>query len=823
MERDVLIRLPMKRTLTLSKLLWMPSFLFLCARCGASPAPASVSPDGGKDGSTPADTGTVHADFFVSPAGSDTSGCGKLTSPCKTVRYTQPLVEALVKTNLDRTVSILLRGNAGPFWLTEPLSFGSPDSGSMTTPVVWGAYPGEAPILSGGVQVTGKWTSSSSAGGVLWTTSLPTTVVDFGPLFIDGKRHYTPRAPTTHSSGYLYNVGPVCLSEAAPHCKQADQPTVSRCPAATPYECYDRFRFAPGDISSSWKNLTVGAEHPIIVDDFEDWDVSKLRLASVDTTDPTNPIAYLTGPTAEENRSHGFLAGHRYVLENVEDYLTAQNGNFYVDESSSPWTLSYFTTAGDDPNSEMIVLPQQASLLTTSSPLQYVTFQGLTFSHDDWTVPAAGYISSQAEPLLPAAVSFVDASDVTIDSCIFTNIQGYALEFKGSGTKTGIGSNAVTNSAFYDIGGGGMRIGLATAPDYTDEYETGANTIRNNIVSGCGRIAPGAPEIFLGNSDNNTIEHNDISDGYADGFSGCVPAGNTQPGTKCPTYGNRISYNHVHDIKQGVTSDGGGIYLYSYNSTHVSTPNVIDHNWVHDVDGDPGPGGYGGDGIYLDSDSQNVTVDSNLVYRTSALTLFVNIGQGHTITNNIFAFGRIGTIGRGGSVGALGPLSTPAFTAKHNIFLWDQNIGIPTQFAPTDDFMQSPATWDCFSMGCTTQFAFESNLYWNATVGAAPRFVVAPSTTPGPVPFTASPPGPHDGSWQGQYGEDDGSAFADPHFTDPACGTDDYSLSSVTTATTVGFTSFDYKTAGRTAPAITPPPLEPAFPLQIPDDKCSFY
>jgi hypothetical protein len=159
-------------------------------------------------------------------------------------------------------------------------------------------------------------------------------------------------------------------------------------------------------------NVTVGSTHPIIIDDFEDWTVSKLRLASVDDT---NDIAYLTGPTAKENKFHGFLAGHRYVVENVEDYMTAVSGTFYVDESAKPWMLSYYTSAGDDPNGESVVVLQLPQLLTTPTPLEYVTFEGLTFSHDNWTVPAASYASVQSEPDVTSAVTFTDASHVTIE------------------------------------------------------------------------------------------------------------------------------------------------------------------------------------------------------------------------------------------------------------------------------------------------------------------------------------------------------------------------------------------------------------------------
>jgi hypothetical protein len=794
--------------------LLLVAILCILPSCGSGTGQSAsdASGAGGGDGSREAGGGDgsdaskpVTADFFVSPAGTDTQGCGSITSPCKTVAYTQPLVQALVKTNPQRTVTVLLRGNAGPFWLAAPLSFGSADSGTSTTPVLWGAYPGENPVLSGGIQVTSAWTSASQAGGTLWSTSLPASTVDFASLFINGTRHYTPRAPTTAASGYLYNVGPVCLasvdSTTKSVCKLPDS-TPGLCPTATPYECYDRFVYANDDISPAWTNITVGTTHPIVIDDFEDWTVSKLRLSSVDST---NHIAYLTGPTMEEDKFHGFLAGHRYIVENVEDELTSVSGNFYVDESKTPFTLEYFTKAGDDPSKETVIVPQLPVLLETTSSLEYVTFQGLTFSHDDWTVPAVGYPSIQAEPEVTSAVTFVDASHVTIDSAIFTNIQGHALLFKGSGTQTGTGSNTVENSAFYDLGGGGIRLALPTSPGYS-------------LVTGGGRVVAGSPLIFVGNSDDNVVEHNEVYDGYGDGISVCVPDGPTV----CPMYGNHFSYNHVHDIKQGVTSDGGGIYLFSYNVDHASTPNIIDHNWVHDIANDPGPGGYGGICLYVDNDSVNVTVEDNVAYRSSAVTMFVNYGHGHTITNNILAFGQKGEIGRGFDVTTTGALTVPAFVASKNIFLWDMNASIPKADGNSAAFPQSPSAWDCFNQSPSdcfmTEFQFASNIYWSLAKGVtAPEFIVAANTTPGPVAFTGT------GSWQGEYLQDKGSSYADPGFTNATCPTDDYSFSSMTTANAIGYEAWDYKSAGRTSPVLVAPTLAPAFPLQVPANKCTFY
>src|ERR1017187_5080415 len=71
--------------------------------------------------------------------------------------------------------------------------------------------------------------------------------------------------------------------------------------------------------------------------DFEKWTASELRIKSIDTT---NNIIYLTGPTYQQDYYHGFIAGHRYVVENIKDELT-QPGQCFLDRSRTPWTLTY--------------------------------------------------------------------------------------------------------------------------------------------------------------------------------------------------------------------------------------------------------------------------------------------------------------------------------------------------------------------------------------------------------------------------------------------------------------------------------------------------
>jgi hypothetical protein len=150
------------------------------------------------------------------------------------------------------------------------------------------------------------------------------------------------------------------------------------------------------------------------------------------------------------------------------------------------------------------------------------------------------------------------------------------------------------------------------------------------------------------------------------------------------------------------------------------------------------------------------------------------------------------------------------------------NASVRASYGTLGAFPQSLSTWDCFGLSAsdcfTTQFQFASNLYFSLAHGVTePEFLVAPNTTVGAASFAGT------GSWQGTYLQDKGSSYANPGFTNASCPTDNYTVSSLTAAKSIGFTPIDYESAGRTAPVLMAPTLEPGFPLQLPMDKCTFY
>jgi hypothetical protein len=792
------------------------------------------------------------ADFYVSLEGKDSwSGtleapnAARSDGPFATLDRARRAVHDLRKGS--RPIVVMVRG--GTYFLSAPLKFDRGDSGKANAPIVYDAYPGEKPVISGGRRITG-WSNPS---GNTWTVKLNSNEYqNFEGLFFNDERRYRPR---TTDNSYLYIQRPVIVSERSEYCNQPPpQPggDEGRRPGAGPgggpgagqgggpgggrrpmggrrpgmggrfpfpgggpggqggqgprggqrgqgrgeggFVCFDRFYYKGDDIASNYHSMALG---DVEILDFEKWTMSRMRLKSVDAE---QHIAYTTGPTFLAANNSGFLPNHRYLIENVKETLK-KPGEWYLDRCTDPpgctnsegtWTLTYLAKSGENPNRQPVIVPQIPQLLVAEG-LEYVSFKGLTFSHDNWLPGPEGLGDYQGGPKVPGALSFVDSSHIVFDGVIVNHTQGWGIDFSAASL-----SNQIVNSALYDIGYGAIRIGRRTSNTGDSEDRIpGFNVVENNLIVGGGRVIPSGigMGVWIGNAHNNAVTHNEISDIYGGGIRIGFKL-NISDGIG-NAHDNLVSFNHVYNIGQGIISDFSGIYT----STSNTKGNQILNNVIHDVVHDPGPGGYGGYGLYFDQGASNILAKNNLIYRTSQAGLFINFReafdgdtpQNNVVTNNIFAYFRKWLLQRGGA-----NRSTLAFT--HNIVYFTRAA-----------MQANNGKWLCFN-DCPSRFFLDYNLYWSPK-GTTPEFITSNETSP-------RQPDRHDlRDWQ-RLGEDTHSIIADPRFVNPNYPADDFTLKPGSPASQIGFVPFDPKQAGRSHPVLKAPPVPPAFPLQLidPDD-----
>ena len=186
-------------------------------------------------------------------------------------------MQGLNKTGLNQ---IVVQLRAGTYFLPTTESFTAADSGTVSMPIIYENYPGETPVISGGVRVV-NWTNAS---GNIWTTTLPASTQYFENLFYNGGRRLRPRVSgPLGGTPYLRVFSTVYLAASQTNCPVQD---TTKLPGNS-WECFDRFQYATGDpIASAWKNLA----HP-----------------------PIRSIPIATRPTAAKRRRRHRIADLRTV------------------------------------------------------------------------------------------------------------------------------------------------------------------------------------------------------------------------------------------------------------------------------------------------------------------------------------------------------------------------------------------------------------------------------------------------------------------------------------------------------------------------------
>jgi hypothetical protein len=563
----------------------------------------------------PAPAGQVQ--LYVSPQGND-SWSGALAEPngAKTdgpfatpTRARDEIVRLKAEGKLRAGALISFR--AGLYELSEALLITPACSGAEGAPVIFAAYPGETPVLSGGRRIR-AWKQAAGR----WEASLPDVAAgqwSFTQFFVDDARRYRPVLP---ADGYFF------VREQLP------------ASPGLPARRYDRFRCGEGELRADWAN-----PGDIEVHAFHCWSTSRLPLKSVSGREVT--LAASTFRSLER--------GTRYRVENVAEALT-QPGQWYLDRPSG--TLRYLPLPGEDPAAVLAVAPRLASLVeirgeaAAGQSVSHVEFRGLTLAYANWVTPPQGNCISQAEYSMPAAVSAVGAQDCAFVRCRFTHLGGYALEL-GRACKR----NRVETCEFTDLGGGGVKIGEGVTHQ-DDALVASHNTVRDSLFAHGGRLHPAAVCVWVGRSHSNVLEHNELFDFYYSGFSVGWTWG-YEPG---PARDNLIAFNRISWMPQEVLGDQAGIYTLG-----AQPGTVIRGNVIHDQFGVPWACG-----IYLDEGSSEVRVEDNLVYRVTTHAFHCNYGRDNLARNNIFAYGMGGHIGRCRGEEHL------TYTVEQNLIVWDE-------------------------------------------------------------------------------------------------------------------------------------------------------
>ena len=644
--------------------------------------------------------------IYLAPDGDDRNP-GTEAKPLASLQGARDRLHEIRQSRLpEDTIRVIIK--TGTYKMDEPFVLRPEDSGTDDFPVIYQAASGAEPVFFGGIMI--KDLRKDERG--YWVTDIPgikNGQKKFEQLYVNGRRAeraYSPDTGFFFMRGVKENIriqGAGRAPERAQQIITADKKSLRELSA-----------------------LSVNGLKDVVITVYHKWDITKRH------PDGINDTAIFTSGEGMKPWNQ-WKKGQRYRQENYQSAVT-KPGEWFLDDNGR---LTYMPRPGENPEEAEVIAPVLSHLIIINGDtenMSYVSnirFEGLKFMYSAYYLPPGGFEPSQAAASIDATIQVDGAKGIVFKDCEVSHTGNYGIWFNQH-----CRDGQVKHCYLHDLGAGGVRVGTMNILEDT-ALITRNITLENNIIQSGGLLFPPAVGVWIGQSSDNIVSHNDIGDFRYTGVS----VGWVWGYTYSPAKRNKIVFNHIHHIGWGLLSDMGGVYTLGVSEGTEVSNNVIDHVWAYD---------YGGWGLYPDEGSSYIVMENNLVYKTKTGGFHQHYGKENVIRNNIIAFAARYQLQCTRVEDHL------SFHFRNNIVYYDRDV-----------LLGGP--WD------KIRIDMDRNLFWNSN---------------GKVTFMKTDfPG-----WQRRTGHDRHSLVADPGFVNPGRG--DFTFKSKKNISKSGFVPFDYNQAG---------------------------